>query len=135
MVLPRAIDTKILLRESLALEAGFLQQPDRGDIGRDARSFDAVKLKRSERKWDDRSHSGRHIALPGIRRANPITQTTGLSAATPDICQGQPADERVVGLAEHKEGISQIGALILGISLNAAAERRVSEIIGRPGRL
>src|SRR5207247_6686610 len=106
-----------------------------GVVAVDAGSLGTVKLDRSERKWDERSYRGGHVALPGIRRANPITEAPGLSAATPNVCQRQPADERVVGLAANKECIGQIGALILGIALDAAAERRAREVIGRPSRL
>src|SRR6476469_6545791 len=76
-----------------------------------------------------------HIPLAGKRRTNPIPHTPRLRHAATNIGNRQSSNHRVVVAAEYQEGISQITALIFGISLEPAAESAAREIVSRPNRL
>src|SRR4051812_2155287 len=81
VVLPLAVDAEVLARVALALEAGLLQQPDRGLVGRDARGLEAVQPQIAERERDERAHRGRHEALPRKWPADPIADRARLRDA------------------------------------------------------
>ena len=94
-----------------------------------------MQPQRREAERNQRAHRRRHIALAGERRADPIADAAGLRHAAPDIGERQPADHRVVVVAEDQKRVSQVAALILGIALEPAAKSAAREIVGRPGRL
>src|SRR5581483_7982947 len=127
MILPSPVDAEILARIPFALESGFLQEVNRGDVGRNACRLDPVELQRAEREGNDGADGCRHVTPARIRRSHPITETSRLRAAAADIGQGEPADEDVVLLAHDEVRISEVAALILGIAPDAAAEGRPRE--------
>src|SRR6476646_669619 len=135
MILPRAVDAQIGARETFAAEACAFEQPDRCLVPRQARRFDAMQAQRCKSKADPGTHRLRHIATPGIRRPHPIAERRRLGDATPDLADGQPAEQHVIVFAEQKQGIGLILLHRLGMTADAAAEARTGEIVGRPGRL
>src|SRR5215813_5329104 len=80
-------------------------------------------------------HGGGHIPLASKRRTNPIPNTASLCHAATNIGNRQSTDHGVVFAAEYQKSIGQIATLILGVSLEPAAERTACEIVGRPDRL
>src|SRR6478609_9005832 len=76
-----------------------------------------------------------HIPLAGKRRTNPVPDTARLRHAATNIGNRQSSNHRVVVAAEYQESISQIAALIFGVSLEPAAESAAREIVSRPNRL
>src|SRR5262245_43325673 len=122
MVLPDPIDAKVLARKSLALQAGFLQQADRSDVGGNASGLDPMQLQGPEREGNDRVHGRSHVTLAGISGTHPIAEAASLGAAAADIGKGETTDEGIVALAKNKEGVGEVAALVLGIALDPAAE-------------
>ncbi len=96
MILPDPIDAKVLARESLALETGFLQEPDRGHICRNTRGFDAMKLQSPECERNDGSSPRPSYDL-GARRAASIqvAEAARLGTAATNIGERQSAHEDV----------------------------------------
>src|SRR5688572_12911993 len=122
MILPDAVNAKILSREALAPEPGFFEQSHRCDIGWNAGSLDPVQLQCCERERDDGVHRRRHVTAARMRRPHPISEAPRLSAAAANIGKRQPPEELVVFPAENEERISEIAALVFSIALDAAAE-------------
>jgi len=135
MVLPHAIDAKILAGKAFAPEPGFLQEPDRRDIGGDACRLDPMQLQRRECEWNDGVDRSRHMTLARIGRAHPVAEAARLGTTPTNVGQRQTAHENIVVLAENEESVSQIAALVFGIALDAAAKGRSRQVVGGPGRL
>ena len=111
MILPNPIDTKVLAGKALALETCFLQESDRGNIGRDTCSFDPMQLQRPEREGNDGVDRSRHMTLARVSCPHPITETARLGTASTNIGERQPAQQNVIVLAENEEGIGEVAAL------------------------
>src|SRR5262245_31188453 len=135
VVLPHAIDAKILAGKAFALEPGLLQEPDRRDIGRDACRLDPMQLQRRECEWNDGVDRSRHVTLARIRRAHPVAEAARLGTTATNVGQRQAAYENIVVLAENEERISQVAALVLGIALDAATKGGSGQVVSGPSRL
>src|SRR5262249_59819385 len=134
MILPNPIDTKVLAGKALALETCFLQESDRGNIGRDTCSFDPMQLQRPEREGNDGVDCCRHTTLARVSCPHPITETARLGTAATNIGERQPAQQNIIVLAENEEGISEVTALVFGIALDATAKGGAGKVIGGAGR-
>src|SRR3979490_849586 len=135
VILPDAVDAKILTSKALALEAGFLQQPDRRDIVRNACRFDPMQLQGPECEWDDGVDRRGHVTSARKGRPHPITEAARLGTTAADVGEREPPDKNIVLLAENEERIGEVAALVLGIPLDATAKRVAREVVRRPGRL
>ena len=96
MVLPGAIDAKILPGKALAFETGSFQQPDRRDVGRNASGFDPVKLEGAACDRHDGSYGGRHMTLACIGRPHPIAEAACLCATPTTVGERQPTNENFI---------------------------------------
>src|SRR5205085_744929 len=123
MVLPEPVDAQILAGKSLATESGLLQKPDRGDVGRNAGRLDAMQPQRAECEGQDGRDRRRHVPLPRIGRPHPVAEAARLRATAANIGEREATNEAVVALAEDKERVGEVAALVLGVTLNAATER------------
>src|SRR5471030_3201419 len=94
-----------------------------------------MQAQRPEAARDQGTHRGGHIAFAGIWCADPVADGACLRHAAADIGERQAADQRIVVVAKDQKRISKITALVVGITLEAAAEGAARQIVGRPGRL
>src|SRR5438270_261240 len=129
MVQPQSVDAEILARIAFAHKAGLLEQADGGRVGWDAGRFEPMQPQRAETERYQRLHGAAHQPAPRERLADPVSEAARLRDAAPDVGERQPAGERVVALAEEKERIRRVGALILGVAAQAAAERAAAQVI------
>src|SRR6202034_1134325 len=135
VILPDAVDAQIFPGIALADKAGFLQQPERGGIGRNARRLDAVQPQARKGEGQDGAHGCRHVAVTHKRQAHPIAEAAGLSDTAANIGQRQAAQERAVGITGDQKSVALVGSQILGIALESAPERAAGQIVVRPSRL
>src|SRR5262249_25181785 len=135
MILPNPVDTKVLAGKALALEACFLQQSDRRNIGRNTRSFDPMKLQRPERKGNDGVDCSRHMTLARVGCSYPVAETARLGTAPTNIRERQTAQQNIIVLTKNEEGIGEVAALVFGVALNATAKGCAGKVVGGPGRL
>jgi len=112
---------QVFAGKAFAPKSGLLQEADRGDIGRNAGSFDAMQPQRLEGERQEAADRRRHVSPARMGRARPIAEIAGLGAAAPDIGERQAADQNVVVLAKYEERIGEIAALVLGVALDPAA--------------
>src|SRR6202034_2434774 len=132
MVLPDAVDAKILPGIALAHEAGIFQEPDGAIVGGNARRFKAVQPQRCEREGKDGPHRRGHVAAAPERQAHPVAETARLRDAAADIGEGQAADKSIVGAADDEKSVPLVLPQILRIALDPAPERAAGEIVVRP---
>src|SRR5262249_61266738 len=118
---------------AFALETCFLQEYDRGNIGRDTCSFDPMQLQRPEREGNDGVDRSRHMTLARVSCPHPITETARLGTAATNIRERQSTQQNIIVLAENEEGIGEVTALVFGIALEATAKRGAGKVIGGAG--
>src|SRR5690348_2603531 len=94
-----------------------------------------MQSQRLEGIGNERPQRGAHIALPRIGLADPVTDAAGLGHAAAQIGERNAAKERVVFITENQKRVSLIGALILVVTLQAAAKCGTGEIICWPDGL
>src|SRR5207245_4809028 len=135
MILPYAVDAEVLPCVALTLETGFFQQPYRCHVGGDASRLEPVQVQARKAERDQDAQRHRHQALARVGFAHPIADAAGLRDAAAYVRQRYAANQHVVSIAENEERVGLVGALVLGVALEAAAERPACEIIGRPDRL
>ena len=103
VVVPLAIDAEVLARQPLVAKPAFLEEPRGSCVARNASGIEPMQAERAERERRNRLDGGAHIAAPGIRLAHPVTDAAGLGDTAADIGNRQPANQRIVLLAEHEE--------------------------------
>ena len=130
MVLPDAVDAQIFARITLANEARVFEKADRAGIAGNAGGFEAVQPQRAEGEWNDGAHRRGHVAVAGKWQAHPVAEAARLSDPAPNVGERQPADDRVVRVANDQEGIALVAAQVFGIAPDPASERAAAEIVG-----
>ena len=135
VVLPDAVDAKIVARIALTHKAGIFQEPDRRGVGGDAGRFQTMQPQRRECEGNNRLYRRGHVAVAYVGQAHPIAEAAGLRYAASDIGERQSANQRVVGVAADQEGVALVGPQILGIPPDPPAEGGPAEIVSRPSRL
>src|SRR5579872_7167802 len=75
------------------------------------------------------------MALPRVRRADPITERRRLSDATPDAADGDAPEQRVGAFFEYQKRIRFITRDFVSLAPQAPTESGARQIIGGPGRL
>src|SRR6266849_7552630 len=135
MILPHAVNAEVLPRVTFTLESGFFKESYRGHVGGDAGRIKPVQAQARKAERDQDAQRHRHQALARVTFAHPIADAARLRDTAAHIRQRYAADQHIVGIAENEERVGLIGALVLRVALEAAAERPACEIIRRPNRL
>src|SRR5436309_15589459 len=74
MILPSTVNAQVFAGITFTCKTRLLQQADRNDIGGNAGCFEAMQSERAEGEGNERTYRRRHIALPGVRLAYPVTE-------------------------------------------------------------
>ena len=123
MVLPAAVDAEIGAWRSLP-RGSPISAAARGSAryaaGRPPRR--GAGGARSKAKREDQPQPFAHVALAGMRLADPIAEAGGLGDAAADIGEADAAQERVVVAAEEQEAVALVAAPIERVAREAAAE-------------
>src|SRR5450631_3526121 len=135
VVLPDPVDAEIASRQAFAVEAAFLQHPDRRRIGGNAGGLDAMEIEFPEQRWQQHAQRRGHVAAMRMGLPDPVSDGAGLHDAAADVGQRDTADHRPVRFAKYDERIGSVGGDVLGIAAQPPPETRARQIVGRPDRL
>ena len=135
MILPQAIDPQIATRQSFALEARSLEQPDRRRVVREARRLQPVQLQRIEYKRNNRADRRGHVSAIGVFRPDPIAERARLGHAAAHVAEREPTDQSAGRDRKDKERIADILAKVAQIVTNASAKGGALQFVRRPERL
>ncbi len=118
VVLPSAVNFKVLSGNAFTREAAFFQNTGRRFVVEQASSFNPVETKLVKAKITHGADCFSHITLIGKRLANPVAQLRRLGDATPDIgnCQAANQFSRFISF-KNKQRIRFIFANVAAIVL------------------
>lgn len=98
VVLPASGDAQVLLGEPVPDEPVVLEDGLRGDVVDEGRGLEAVEAELVPGEVDDHADGGRHEALAGARRGDPVAEAGGVERAAHDRRDVHaPDDVAVVG--------------------------------------
>src|SRR5512146_919814 len=87
-----------------------------------ARRFDPVQPQPLEREAQSQREAFGHIALPRMRRADPLADAGAFRDAAAHIGEADTAQERVVFEAEKQKGVTLVAMPFERVAREAAAE-------------
>jgi len=122
MILPDPIDPQIGPCVAFPDKSRPFQQFDRGFIMRQAGSFDPVQPERGEGVDGHCPDGGGHQALPGVWRADPISERPRLHNAALDLPESEASRKHII-VTKDKERVGFVVGDLLMVPADTTPER------------